>query len=104
MTIKMQNGLMFGALADPDAACEHIAKMLDTKAAILEYVEPMAQILAAAGLASAKAMGDSPEYAAREWSRVILERALEILREDGKAHREEFKRRFELSKKRIAAK
>jgi hypothetical protein len=105
MTIRMIDGLMFGALSDPDAAVEHIFDMLQTKAAILEYIEPIAQVLAAAGRASAKAMGDSPEHGAREWSRVILERALEILREDSKAHREEFKRRLdELNKKRIAAK
>lgn len=84
MTIRMQNGLMLGALADPEAACEHILNMLKTKGAILEYVEPMAQVIAEAGRASAKAMGDSPEYAAREWSRVILERALEILGEERK--------------------
>jgi hypothetical protein len=76
----MQNGLMFGALADPDAAAEHIYNMLQTKAAILEYIEPIAQVLAAAGRASEKAMGDSAEYAVDQWSNVIRERAIEILR------------------------
>jgi hypothetical protein len=84
MTIRMKDGLMFGALADPDAAVEHIANMLQTKAAILEYIEPIAQVLAAAGRASQQAMGDSPEYAVREWSKVIQERALEILCEETK--------------------
>ena len=87
MTIKMQNGLMFGALDDPDAAVEHIANMLQTKAAILEYIEPIAQVLAAAGRASEKAMGDIPQFAVQQWSEVIKERAYEILREDKPAAR-----------------
>jgi hypothetical protein len=82
MTIRMKDGMMFGALSDPDAACEHIVNMLKTKGAILEYVEPMAQVLAAAGRASEEAMGDSADYAVRAWSNVILERALDILREE----------------------
>lgn len=82
MTIRMQDGLMFGALSDPDAAVEHIANMLQTKAAILKYIEPIAQVLAAAGRASGKAMGDSPHFAVDRWLDVIRERAHEILRED----------------------
>ena len=89
MTIKMQNGLMFGALADPDAAVEHIANMLQTKAAILEYIEPIAQVLAAAGRASEKAMGDSAEYAVHQWSKVIRDRAIEILRAEWEQRRQE---------------
>jgi len=89
VTIRMKDGLMFGALANPDAACEHIVKMLQTKAAILEYIEPIAQVLAAAGRASEKAMGDSAKYAVDQWSNVIRERALEILRQEGEAHRRE---------------
>jgi hypothetical protein len=81
MTIRMKDGLMFGALSDPNAAVEHIVNILQTKAAILEYVEPIAQVLAAAGRASQKAMGDSAEYAVNEWSKVIRDRAHEILRE-----------------------
>jgi hypothetical protein len=79
--VNMRNGVMTGVLDDIDGAAEHIVNMLQTKGAILEYVEPMAQVLAEAGRASAKAMGDPAEYAVREWSRVIMERALEILRE-----------------------
>jgi len=94
--VTMRNGLMFGALSDPDAAVEHIANMLQTKAAILEYIEPIAQVLAEAGRASAQAMGDSPEHGAREWSRVILERALEILREE---RRVKMERSFEAARK-----
>lgn len=98
MPIRMKDGMMFGALSDPDGAAEHIVGMLNTKAAILEYVEPMAQVIAEAGRASAKAMGDSPEYAAREWSRVILERALEILREDDRVQRVRLTNKFKDTK------
>jgi hypothetical protein len=78
--VKMRNGVMTGALDDIDGACEHIAGMLQTKAAILQYVEHMAQVLAEAGRASAKAMGDPEEYAVNQWSEVIRQRAIEILR------------------------
>lgn len=94
MTIKMQDGMMFGALGDIDGACEHITRMMDTKAAILEYIEPMAQVLAQAGRASAKAMGDSTEYAIDQWSTVIRDRAIEILRQDGRPQREEYARQI----------
>lgn len=61
---------------------EHVAKTFATQQGIIEFAKRAAEILAEAGRASAKAKGDTPEYAARRWSQVILDEALRILREE----------------------
>lgn len=52
-----------------------------TQRGIIEYAEGMAQVLAEAGKASNKAVGDSPEYAISRWIDIIHKRALQILKE-----------------------
>jgi len=61
---------------------EHVAKTFATQQGIIEFAKRAAEILAEAGRASAKAKGDTPEFAARQWSKVILDEALRILREE----------------------
>jgi hypothetical protein len=48
---------------------------------IIPHMEEMAQKLAAAGVASNKVKGDSPEFAIDRWCDVIRNRAKELLRE-----------------------
>lgn len=48
---------------------------------MIPHMEEMAQKLAAAGVASNKVKGDSPEYAIDRWCDVIRRRAKELLRE-----------------------
>ena len=65
-----------------DEMLKHYQLTVQTQRGIIDYAEGMAQVLAEAGRASEKALGDSAEYAVRQWSNVILERALELLRHD----------------------
>lgn len=65
-----------------DDMVRHMVGTVQTQAGIIKYAEAMAQVLAEAGRASKKALGHSPEFAVRQWSDVILKRAIEILRED----------------------
>jgi hypothetical protein len=62
------------------AMIETGSKIGATQAAIRDFAEQAAQLLAKAAKASHQAVGDAPEYAAEQWSGVILRRALEILR------------------------
>lgn len=55
-----------------------------TQAGIQKYAEAMAQVLAEAGRASQKAVGDRPEYAIDRWCDVIRQRAKQLLREQPK--------------------
>jgi len=57
------------------------SKIGATQKAIRDFAEQAAQLLAKAAQASHQAVGDAPEYAAEQWSGVILRRALEILRD-----------------------
>jgi hypothetical protein len=56
-------------------------KLCDTQEAIIEFAKAAAEILAAAGEASAKATGDSAYFAINRWSDIIREKAIQILRE-----------------------
>jgi hypothetical protein len=51
------------------------------QAGIIEHVEEMAKVMAAAGVASQVAKGDSPEYAIGRWCEVLRKRAVELVRE-----------------------
>lgn len=55
---------------------------VQTQHGIIRYAEAMAQVLAEAGRASQKATGDSAIYAIEKWSRIIHNRALEILQDE----------------------
>jgi hypothetical protein len=61
---------------------DHYSMVVQTQKGIIEYAEAMAQVLAEAGRASNKALGDSEEYAVEKWCEVIKDRALQILRQD----------------------
>ncbi len=65
-----------------DDMVKHYLVSMQTQAGIRKYAEAMAHVLAEAGRASQKVTGDSPNYAVQQWSKVILERALQILKED----------------------
>lgn len=60
----------------------HYRLTVQTQHGIIRYAEGMAQVLAEAGRASAKATGDLPAYAVNRWSEIIRKRALQILAED----------------------
>lgn len=53
-----------------------------TQRGIIEYAEGMAQVLAEAGRASQKALGDPPGWAVDKWAEIIRKRAHEILKEE----------------------
>lgn len=57
-----------------------------TQEGIAQFCEGAAQVLAEAARASEKAIGDSPTYAAKRWSDVILRRAQDLLAEDSRTH------------------
>lgn len=63
---------------------EHASKVKETQHAIIKYIEAMAQILAEAGRASEKALGDSADYAVDKWCNILRDRAHELLREPKK--------------------
>jgi hypothetical protein len=63
------------------ALIETGSKIGATQKGIRDFAEQAAQLLAQAARASNKVTGDAPEYAAEQWSGIILRRALEILRE-----------------------
>jgi len=65
-----------------DEMVRHGLLTVQTQHGIIRYIEGMARVLAEAGRASNKALGDSPEYAVRRWSDILRNRALELLREE----------------------
>lgn len=69
-----------GPFTDGDARVWMMA--VQTQAGIQKYAEAMAQVLAEAGRASCKAIGDDPAVAVRRWADVIRRRALELIEED----------------------
>jgi hypothetical protein len=84
--MQVKHGVVTGVLdADgelSDEAAHHIYDAIQTKAAILQYIEPIAQVLAEAGRASAEAIGDDPCYSLDRWLGVIRERALAVMLAD----------------------
>lgn len=69
--------------SDMDAA--RIRQVFETQKGIIEFAEWAATVLAEAGIASSKAVGDSPQYACRRWSEVILKEALRIVEQRKRA-------------------
>lgn len=60
---------------------EDAVKVRETQHAIVKYLEEMAQVLAEAGRASEKAMGDPSTVAVDKWVEILRARAKELLRE-----------------------
>ncbi len=71
--------------SDMDAA--RIRQVFETQKGIIEFANWAATVLAEAGIASSKAVGDSPQYACRQWSEVILKEALRIVEERERAEK-----------------
>ncbi len=65
-----------------DDIVKHAIAVTKTQRGIIDYAEGMAQVLAEAGRASSKAVGDRPEVAVDKWLKVIRERALQLLKVD----------------------
>jgi hypothetical protein len=55
--------------------------IVGTQAGIIKYMEAMAQVMAEAAIASQKAIGDWPDYAIDQWTKVVRRRANDIVRE-----------------------
>jgi len=62
-----------------DDFVKHMVLATQTQHGIVKYAEAMAQVLAEAGRASAKATGDSPRTAINKWLEVIRQRAEELV-------------------------
>lgn len=77
-----------------DDFVRHGILSVQTQRGIIEYAEGMAQVLAEAGRASNKAVGDPAEYAIRRWSEIILKRALELVRDDPNPKKERLEKQF----------
>ena len=69
-----------GPFTDDDI--RYLINVNKTQRAIIEYAEGIAKVLAEAGRASQKAVGDRPEVAVDKWMAVIRKRVMEILKED----------------------
>lgn len=78
-----------------DDFVKHGLLTVQTQRGIIEYAEGMVQVLAEAGRASHKALGDSPEYAVRRWSDIIQKRALELLRTESAERMAKMKAKME---------
>lgn len=59
----------------------HWRKVCETQEGIIAFAEEAAQILVEAGIASSKALGDSPTLAINRWSNVIRDRAIALYKE-----------------------
>lgn len=64
-----------------DAAVDHYVKVAKTQAAIIEHIKEMAKTLAAAAIASEKAVGDRPSTAISKWTRILADEANRLVRE-----------------------
>jgi hypothetical protein len=56
-------------------------KVMETQHGIIKYMEAMAQVMAAAAVASQQATGDMPVYAVGKWLDVVRKRALELIQQ-----------------------
>lgn len=63
-----------------DRAVDHYVKVAKTQAAIIEEIKKMAEIMAAAAIASQKAVGDPANYAIDKWTRILSDEAKRIIR------------------------
>ncbi len=63
-----------------DRAVDHYVKTAQTQAAIIEEIKKMAEVMAAAAVASEKAVGDTPDVAIDRWVRVLATEAKRLAR------------------------
>lgn len=64
-----------------DRAVDHYVKVAKTQGAIIEEIKRMAEVMAAAAIASQKAVGDSPYVAVCNWAKVLVDEAYRLIRE-----------------------
>lgn len=65
-----------------DRAVDHYVKTAQTQAVIIGYIKDFAKVMAAAAVASQKAVGDPPEYAIRKWTGILADEANRLVREN----------------------
>jgi hypothetical protein len=65
-----------------DEMVRHYLTVVKTQHGITKYAEAMAQVLAAAAIASHKSVGDYPLDALDKWLKVIKTRARELIQQD----------------------
>lgn len=63
-----------------DDMVKHYVVSMQTRAGIQETAEAIAKVFAEMGRASNKVTGDAPIYALEQWNKLILARAVEILK------------------------
>jgi len=69
---NMRRELQRGAQESPiDRAVDHYVKVAKTQAVIIGYIKDFAQVMAAAALASQKAVGDSLYIAVNKWVNIL---------------------------------
>jgi len=61
---------------------KHYVVSMQTREGIRQAALAMAKVLAEMGRASNKATGDAPEFAIKQWSKLMVEQAIEIVRAD----------------------
>lgn len=86
-----------------DEMIRHYLMTVKTQRGIIEYAEAMANVLAEAGRASEKALGDSAMVAVNKWSEIIRKRAVELIEEGNpesrqQKSRQKLRKRFPYSK------
>ncbi len=64
-----------------DRAVDHYVKVAKTQGAIIEEIKKMAEIMAAAAIASSKAVGDSPYTAIYKWTEILTKESIRLVRE-----------------------
>ena len=64
-----------------DRAVDHYVKVAKTQAAIQKYIREMAEVLAAAAVASEQAVGDRAETALLRWMGVLGDETRRLIRE-----------------------
>jgi hypothetical protein len=68
--------------ADPfGKAVDHMVKVHQTQAGIIEAIQKMADVMAEAAIATRKALGDSEGYAIDRWTKILADRAKELVKD-----------------------
>lgn len=64
-----------------DDAIDHYVKVAKTQAAIIGHIKEIAQVMAAAAIASKRAVGDNPSIAISKWTRILTDEANRLVQE-----------------------
>lgn len=74
-----------GLVMFTDDDAKHFLAVVQTQAGIQAFIRKAAEVLAQAGFASKKAIGDNPEFAIRRWSRLMADEAVRLCKEKATA-------------------